>query len=335
MQYTLTQISGGELGTDQTVKKIAELVRGSLRKPDIRNLALSIIGNRAPENRVRALFDFVKENIRYVHDPIELELVQSPEMTLRTRAGDCDDHTALLSALALSVGVPARFRVIGGSRDSFQHIYPELRVNGNWLPADTTGKVRFGARVAEAPVEKIYDYRGDQFMSLGASLDVGLPVRRETVQRAAYNAAMAVLNRNWAQGRINLSDVKSYIRVIKEGNSPSRGTIVETPMLKAIQDFEAAVTSTGARSSKLPGSLNGLEGLDGFLSSIWDGVKKAVGVVVGGVSSIIGGGGSGKPAAENTIPPDSARSAVSEFLSSPVVLVGLGLLGYMAFVKKR
>ncbi len=64
---------------------------------------------------------------------------------LRTRVGDCNEHTALYVALARAVGIPARIAVgvvhLHGA--FYYHAWPEVRVEGApgrtvWLPVDPT-----------------------------------------------------------------------------------------------------------------------------------------------------------------------------------------------------
>jgi hypothetical protein len=64
---------------------------------------------------------------------------------LRTRVGDCNEHTALYVALARAVGIPARIAVgVVHLRNAFYyHAWPEVRVEGApgrtvWIPVDPT-----------------------------------------------------------------------------------------------------------------------------------------------------------------------------------------------------
>ena len=64
---------------------------------------------------------------------------------LRTRVGDCNEHTALFVALARAAGIPARISVgLVSVRSAFYyHAWPEIYVDegkgrGLWLPVDPT-----------------------------------------------------------------------------------------------------------------------------------------------------------------------------------------------------
>src|SRR4029078_2360147 len=69
----------------------------------------------------------------------------SAREVLRTRVGDCNEHTALYVAMARSIGIPARIAVgLAYSRGAFYyHAWPEVyleegRGRGTWLPGDPT-----------------------------------------------------------------------------------------------------------------------------------------------------------------------------------------------------
>lgn len=352
MRFALADIPSGEAGTDATVQRIGELVNEALQRPDLRLLALQILDRAGVPNKntkaaARALFDYVRRRIRYVPDPIDVETVQAPEVTLNLRAGDCDDHTALVAALAASIGIPARYRVVGNRPDRFVHIWPELNIGGAWTPADTTQARSFGMRVGQFPAEKVYSLKGDAAMQIGLG-DELTNIRREDGEAVVYASVIDTLTTNWRTAKIDASDIKGYIRVIDEGNFPGRNTFTEAPARQAMVDFLAEVDRRGLVSMKPAGTLSGLEGLDGFLSSVWNGIKKAVGSVVkvatgtvGSVISAVTGGGSSaqpttvvvqQPAATGTT---GTGSTTTDLLSNPIVLVGLGFVAYSLLARTR
>lgn len=354
MKFTLAEIPSGQAGTDATVQRIAELVNDALRRPSLRLLALQILDaagvpNKNTKAAARALFDYVRRRIRYIQDPVDVETVQAPEITLKLQAGDCDDHSALLAALAASIGIPARFRVVGYQADRFLHIWPELNIKGQWTPADTTMVKSFGMRVQQFPAEKVYSLKGDSVMpiSLGAET---IEIPRDQLQTVVYKSVIDTLTGNWRTGRINEDDVNGYIRVIDEGNFPGRNTFAEAPARQAMVDFLADVKARGLVSMKPIGTLSGLEGLDGFLSSVWNGIKKAVGGVVkvaggvvgGAIKAITGSSSSAQPTTVVVQQPAAGTTTtgtgtgVSDILSSPIFLLILGVVGgKLLFAKGR
>jgi len=160
MIFGLQNIAPGEIGTDQTVAVISQFVKNSLRQSKIRLFTLSVLDRRGYLGRnasqaAQIIQDWVRENIAYIPDPIDVETVQTPGITLRVKAGDCDDHVVLVSAMLQSVGIPVRYVVIGKDRDSFSHIYTEALIGSRWVAVDTTLAGNIGTS-ANMPVKKCY-----------------------------------------------------------------------------------------------------------------------------------------------------------------------------------
>ena len=136
----------GPAGTAMTLRLMRQLSLSGARDSVVRDAATSIIKNaRVPANDHRgemdALFKFVRDKVRYVRDPVGVELIQSPRRTLTNLTGDCDDKTTLLAALLSSIGHPAtmRFRVIGTKKNQhYSHVYLVARLGKKDVPLDPT-----------------------------------------------------------------------------------------------------------------------------------------------------------------------------------------------------
>jgi hypothetical protein len=112
----LTEIAPVILGS--TFKKwedfrrwYSEAVRG-FTEPDneVRRLAAELTkGKKTREEKLRAIFDFVSDDIRYVNYVSgEWWLPNRPQQLLARREGDCDDKAILLITLLKSVGIDAQ-----------------------------------------------------------------------------------------------------------------------------------------------------------------------------------------------------------------------------------
>jgi hypothetical protein len=71
--------------------------------------------------------------------------VPSAREVLRTKVGDCNEHTALFVAMARSIGIPARIAVglVFMHGAFYYHAWPEVYLSeasglGMWLPVDPT-----------------------------------------------------------------------------------------------------------------------------------------------------------------------------------------------------
>jgi transglutaminase-like putative cysteine protease len=110
--------------------------------PEIKAEAEKAAGSPAPP-RLRA-----ERLVRYVHAHVEKKPTMSLPSALevlRTRIGDCNEHTALYVAMARSLGLPSRIAVgLVYLRGAFYyHAWPEVwveegRGRGRWLPVDPT-----------------------------------------------------------------------------------------------------------------------------------------------------------------------------------------------------
>lgn len=145
---TLRGLPPGPSGTVETLRLMRNMVRDAIRSPRqvVREKALQLVASLPPRQwfaQIRALHEFVRDEIRYVRDPVDLETVATPEKTLELRAGDCDDKSTLLAALLIAIGHPARFAALGFNRGPFSHVLVETQIRNSgedardWLPLET------------------------------------------------------------------------------------------------------------------------------------------------------------------------------------------------------
>lgn len=139
----LVPIGEGAAGIRRTTRLMALIVQQYQFDPNIRAVAMSIVQLAPPKAdpaEVRALFDFVRYTIRYVGDVVDTETLQTPDITLRLRQGDCDDKAILLATLLRTLKYPAAFVVTGyQAPDVFEHVYVGiLRPDGSYLALDPT-----------------------------------------------------------------------------------------------------------------------------------------------------------------------------------------------------
>lgn len=141
-RVSLQQIPEGDAGTRETLKIMAEFARASVRDPRqiIRRKAMEILSGIPPRQyaaEIRALHAFVRDQIRYLKDPVDMELVQTPEATLELQQGDCDDKATLLAALLTATGHRSQFVAIGFDNGPFSHVLVETQFGRGWMPLET------------------------------------------------------------------------------------------------------------------------------------------------------------------------------------------------------
>lgn len=111
-------LNGVEIGNETGINDIREAAAMlDTRNPVIKQVATSIVTQSCPSSKIchaKALYYFVRDNIKYVSDPYEKEYIASPVETLKTGGGDCDDGALLLAAMIEAVGIESRIVVIPG-----------------------------------------------------------------------------------------------------------------------------------------------------------------------------------------------------------------------------
>ena len=113
---------------------------------------------------------------RYVYTAVAKSpslTVPSAKETLRTLEGDCNEHTALFTALARASGIPTRIaagfvysdRIAAGGA-FYYHAWPEVWLGDGWLPVDPT----FGQVPADATHVKLVEGGLDRQVDLVAAI---------------------------------------------------------------------------------------------------------------------------------------------------------------------
>ncbi len=145
----LGTLPDGKAGTVETLRIMRQLVRDAIRAPHqtIRTAAMKLLAGLPPRQwsaEVERLHEFVRDNIRYVRDPVGVETVATPEKTLELRSGDCDDKAVLLAALLEATGHPARFLAVGLHGGPFSHVLTQTKIGPQWVSAETIIPVSLG-----------------------------------------------------------------------------------------------------------------------------------------------------------------------------------------------
>lgn len=127
---------------EASLRALAELTARSVLKPFVRNTALRIrseCANRDDMCELKAIFDALKHGnanvppfvngFAYVADPRLADYFTAPEDSIKNClrgacGGDCDDHTALVAALAAAIGFKVGLRAWGRDKRGFSHVYP-------------------------------------------------------------------------------------------------------------------------------------------------------------------------------------------------------------------
>ncbi len=120
-------------------RETASLIRAGRISGTVRTFALGaceaagVAPGGDPCDVAAAILARAAQAVQYAPDPVRAELVQGASETIRARAGDCEDFTALVGAACESLGLAARVVLIryagtAGSADAYDHVFPEIDV---------------------------------------------------------------------------------------------------------------------------------------------------------------------------------------------------------------
>lgn len=190
----------GDAGIEQTINAARGLVREGLRDPLLRQTAGHILlQRRVPQHNdvaeVRAIYDWVVRNIRFVKDPVNQETVSTARWTLTNGFGDCDDINAVLLPVLLgAAGYRTRLVTVAGHPGAprqFTHVYAEVLLRGRWIPVDAARPgARFGQTIRHQFRKRVWS------LDDGSYTDMGLP-RQASLAGETVAAGVSGLD-DWA-----------------------------------------------------------------------------------------------------------------------------------------
>jgi len=147
----------GDAGVSQTVRLMRKLIDQAVSDPSFVRFAIDLVRDvpaHDEQSEVATLFHWVLTNIRFTKDPVTKEKLYPPQQLLQIRAGDCDDISMLIAALAIAIGYPARLVTVAATMqapEDFSHVYVEVELppgSDNWIALDAA---RPGAQFGLSP----------------------------------------------------------------------------------------------------------------------------------------------------------------------------------------
>lgn len=156
----LVPLANGVRGVNATLAAMRRLVKqGKTQMPMLTASRHLVFMTPAKDEfaEADAVFQYVRDTIRYTRDVYGVETLSTPDKTLQTRVGDCDDKTTLLATMLECVGFPTRFVVTGYEQPGcFQHVYLQVWIQGQWIDADSTEPYELGY-APPAPVAQMIE----------------------------------------------------------------------------------------------------------------------------------------------------------------------------------
>ena len=137
-----SSLKDGLPGIFQTVSLMRALVNQYKKDMTIRQAAISATFLTPEKNQyaeIEAVFNFVRDHIRYVRDIHNVETILTPDKVLQSQVGDCDDQSTLVASMLESIGYPTRFVCAGYTfEDALEHVYVQVFTPDGWLNCDPT-----------------------------------------------------------------------------------------------------------------------------------------------------------------------------------------------------
>jgi transglutaminase-like putative cysteine protease len=166
-RVTRGRLPGGDAGTKKTLALMRRLALEGSTQMEVREAAIGVLrqsGAQPHDHRAEtaALFNFVRDRVRFTGDIVGVETLQGPRYTLHVMAGDCDDRATLLASMMRSVGIPAdlNFRVVAANPRvprSFSHVYVTAKLGGKTIALDPTYPTNVPG--FEPPHSRVGDFR--------------------------------------------------------------------------------------------------------------------------------------------------------------------------------
>jgi transglutaminase-like putative cysteine protease len=131
-------------GLADKIDMIRRYYTSSLRYAQVRAFAEKSAMSKQGKPSINALFAALRSFVRYVPDPVGVELIKAPWVMIDGinkqgwTAGDCDDFASLGYALLRNVGVPAQLAVAWYGDATPRHIFDvvPMKSGASMLPFD-------------------------------------------------------------------------------------------------------------------------------------------------------------------------------------------------------
>ena len=148
------QISVSSL--DDRIQIISKMIKAGKANPKIRELVSKILHDKSVEEKdwdaeVEAVFEWVRENVRYTRDTEGLDTYTEPLKTVELAIGDCDDLSILIGSMLGAIGYPFKLKVVSMTGAGWDHVYPLVGMPPfaptKWIPLDASIELPLGSEV--------------------------------------------------------------------------------------------------------------------------------------------------------------------------------------------
>ena len=107
---------------------------------------------------VRAFHRWTRANVRYLLDPVGVDMYAHPRHNIRQQAGDCDEQQAVMGSLCGAIGIVC-WIVTGWEygAPSWNHVWVEAELkDGSRLPSDTSLYDEAGLELPDLKARRVW-----------------------------------------------------------------------------------------------------------------------------------------------------------------------------------
>jgi len=142
---TISEIGIEQLQTSNQTYSFNELYKiVSPEDVQTKHIANLIAGYGCDYSRVcqaKAIYYFVRDNIKYIADPFNTEYIEDPKEVLKSKGGDCESGSILLATLEKAIGIQSQLVIISGHahlRIRLPEAINKYKIEEDWVYLDWT-----------------------------------------------------------------------------------------------------------------------------------------------------------------------------------------------------
>lgn len=184
-------------------------------KPEYKKIALFFKGSN-PKQTGKKLFDFLKNNVRYIIEPGDKQTVKSPAAILAQGHGDCKHYSLFSGGVLQQLGIPFAYRFA-----SYKTFDPQPGHVFVVINPGTSSEIWIDPVLSSFDYKKPYTYAKDKKMALYTVSGIGATA----AQKAALKQAKAA--KKAAKGKEAKKAAKVEVKAARKAAGRTAGQVLK------------------------------------------------------------------------------------------------------------
>jgi hypothetical protein len=185
-------------------------------KPEYKKIALFFKGSN-PKQTGKKLFDFLKNNVRYIIEPGDKQTVKSPAAILAQGHGDCKHYSLFAGGVLQQLGVPFAYRFA-----SYKTFDPQPGHVFVVINPGTSNEIWVDPVLTSFDYKKPYTHAKDKRMALYTVSGIG---QATPAQKAALKQAKAA--KKMAKGKAAKKAAKVEVKAARKAAGRTAGQVLK------------------------------------------------------------------------------------------------------------